>query len=62
MSYTEFKRLILFHYHANIRYWYELVGEFFEGTQGFSKPYFKNCTLQGRKVTISWDNYAWLID
>ena len=62
MSYTEFKNRILFHYHANIRYWYELVGEFFERTNGFTQPYSKHCTLKGSKVTISWNDYAWNIN
>ena len=32
MSYNEFKKLILFRYHKDIKYWYILVGEMFECT------------------------------
>ena len=60
MSYTEMRRAILFHYHKNSDYWYRLVGEFFENTDGFTKPFSKRCTLDGIKVEITWD-YSWKI-
>ena len=60
MSYTEFKKLILFHYHKDIRFWYSLVGEMFENTQGFTEQGKVLKTLD-KKRTITWNNYSWNI-
>lgn len=62
MSYTEMKNTILFQYHKDIGFWYKLVGEFFEETDGFSKRYEKKCILDGQKVCIVWDDYSWWIN
>lgn len=58
MSYAEFKKLILFHYHKDIRFWYSLVGEMFENTQGFTGQGKVLKTLD-KKRTITWNNYLW---
>ena len=62
MSYTEMKNQILFHYHKNIDFWWKLLGEFFEGTDGFTKPFSKRCTLDGIKTEITWADYSWEIN
>lgn len=61
MSYSEMKISILFRYHKDIDYWYKLVGEFFENTDGFTKPFSKRCTLDGIKTEITWVDYSWEI-
>lgn len=59
MSYMEMKSTILFRYHKNIDYWWKLIGEIFESTNGFVKPFYKRCTLDGIKVEITWDDFSW---
>lgn len=61
MTYTEMKNTILFKYHKFLDFWYKLLGEFFENTNGFTQPFSKRCTLDGRKVEIKWDDYEWSI-
>jgi hypothetical protein len=56
MSHKEMKSTILFKYHKFIDFWYKLVGEFFEATEGFTKPWCKQCTLDGKTVIITWDS------
>ena len=56
MSHTEMKHVILFHYHKYIDFWYKLLGEFYEATNGFAQPFTKRCTLDGIKTEITWDN------
>lgn len=58
-SYNEFKSLILFHYHKDVNYFWKLVGEMLEKTEGFTKRYEKQCVLDGEKVTIIWDDCSW---
>lgn len=62
MPYDRMKNTILFKYHKNIDYWYRLLGEMFEGTEGFKKPYKMKCTLDGKAHFVSWNNYEWDID
>lgn len=61
MSYEEIKKLIIFHYHKNIDYWYKLVGEMFETTDGFTKYGEVNRNFNGEKHCITWENYSWYI-
>ena len=56
MTQMEMKSTILFRYHKNIDFWHKLVGEFFEGTDGFTRPFNKRCTLDGIRTEITWDN------
>ena len=60
MSQMEMKSTILFKYHKNIDYWHKFLGECFEETDGFTKPFSKRCTLDGVSVEITWDN-SWNI-
>lgn len=60
MTHTEMRHKILFHYHKFLDYWWRLLGEFYEGTNGFTEPFSKRCTLDGIKVEITWDN-SWII-
>jgi hypothetical protein len=59
MSYTEMKNAILFRYHKDINYWWRLLGEMFEGTDGFTKAYEIKCMLDGKLRYVRWDNYDW---
>ena len=61
MSYTEMKNLILRHYHKEINYWWEVVGEMFEGTDGFTKAYKTERTLDNKLCYIIWNDYSWEI-
>lgn len=60
MDHTEMKHKILFHYHKFLDYWWKLLGEFYEGTNGFTEPFSKRCTLNCIKTEITWDN-SWII-
>lgn len=64
MGYTEMRNAILFRYHKDINYWWRLLGEMFEGTDGFTegKTYTIRCVLDGKKVSITWDAYSWYIN
>lgn len=62
MTHEQMKNVILFRYHKNIDYWYKLLGEMFEGTEEFTKPYEKKCTLDGKSYCISWNNDGWNIN
>ena len=62
MSHEQMKNTILFKYHKNIDYWYRLLGEMFEGTEDFTKPYKIKCVLDGKTCYINWDGYNWSID
>ena len=57
MTQMEMKSAILFKYHKYIDFWYKLLGEFFEGTKGFTKPFSKRCTLDGINTEITWDRH-----
>ncbi len=61
MSMSEIRKEILFRYHKDINYWWRLLGEMFEGTDGFTegKKYTIRCVLDGKKVFITWDAYSW---
>ena len=59
MSITEMKNLILFQYDSDISYWYRILGEMFEKTDGFTKPAEITGYLDGQKCVISWDDYSW---
>ena len=64
MSYEEMRKTILFKYHKDINYWWRLLGEMFEGTDGFTegKTYKIKCVLDGKRVFIVWDAYSWDIE
>ena len=62
MTYEEMKREILFYYHKNIDFWWQLVGEMFEKSNGFTKAAEITCGIFGMKYCISWDNYEWRIE
>lgn len=62
MSYNEFKKLILFRYHKDIKYWYTLVGEMFECTEGFTKTGSISRTFDYEMHTITWNNYEWEVE
>ena len=62
MSLTEMKREILFKYHKDINYWWKLLGEMFEGTDGFTKEYTIKRTLDGSACHITWNDYSWTIE
>ena len=59
MPYDFMRKLILDKYHKDINYWWRLLGEMFEGTDGFTKPYKIRCRLDDKVVYISWDDYSW---
>lgn len=61
MNHDEMKVTILFQYHKYIDFWWKLLGEFFEGTKGFTRAYDKRCTLDGIKTEITWANGSWEI-
>ena len=61
MAYMEMKNTVLFKYHKNIDFWWKLLGEFFEGTNGFTQSFMKRCTMDGRKVEITWIDYEWSV-
>lgn len=62
MSYTEMKNIILFRYHKDINYWWRLLGEMFEGTDGFTKEYKIKCVLDKKLRCVSWKDYGWSIE
>lgn len=62
MSFTEMKNAILYKYHKDINYWWRLLGEMFEGTDGFTKPYKIKCRLDGKSCCVSWNDYSWDIE
>lgn len=62
MSYTEIRKLLLNKYHKDTNYWWRLLGEMFEGTDGFTKPYKIKCHLDNKVVYISWDDYSWEVE
>ena len=62
MSFTEMKNTILYRYHKDINYWWRLLGEMFEGTDGFTKEYKIKCVLDGKSCYVSWNNYSWEIE
>ncbi len=59
MSFSEMKREILYRYHKDINQWWRLLGEMFEGTDGFTKPYEITCVLDGKKCKVTWNDYSW---
>ena len=61
MSYTEMRNVILYKYHKDIQYWWQLVGEMFEGVNGWTKSYEVKRRLDTKLVTIVWDRYSWYI-
>lgn len=61
MTIDEMKQTILFQYHKSINYWYQLLGKVCEGTAEFTRPYQFECTIDGKKCFISWNNYNWSI-
>lgn len=62
MPYDFMRNLILRKYHKDINYWWRLLGEMFEGTDGFTKPYKIKCHLDNKVVYISWDDYSWEVE
>ena len=62
MSYTEMKNTILFRYHKDINFWYRLLGEMFEKSNGFSESGIITRKLDGEKRTITWKDYSWSIE
>ena len=62
MPYDFMRNLILCKYHKDINYWWRLLGEMFEGTDGFTKPYKIKCILGNKDVYISWDDYSWEVE
>ena len=62
MSDTEMKNLLLDIYHKDINYWWRLLGEMFEGTDCWTKPYKVKCRLENKVVYISWDNCSWEVE
>ena len=62
MSYSEIKKLLLNTYHKDINYWWRLLGEMFEGTDGWTKPYKIKCRLENKVVYISWNDYSWELE
>ena len=62
MSFNEMRNEILYRYHKDINYWWRLLGEMFEGTDGFTKPYKINCVLDGKFCYVSWNDYSWYIE
>jgi hypothetical protein len=60
MNHTEMKSMILFKYHKSIDFWHELLGEFFEATEGFTKPWCKQYPLDGKQAIITWDQ-SWSV-
>lgn len=65
MTYDFMKKLFLNKYHQNIKDWYRLVGEFFENTDGWTKPYITNVVVDYVNKTIlivSWDDYSWEVE
>lgn len=61
MNHDEMKSTILFKYHKFLDFWWRLLGEFCERTEGFTRPYNKRCILDYRKVEITWANGSWEI-
>lgn len=59
MPYTHIRPLLLDKYHKDINYWWRLLGEMFEGTDGFTKPYKIKVRLDNKVAYISWDDYSW---
>ena len=59
MSFDEMRREILFRYHKDINYWWRLLGEMFEGTDGFTKEYKIKCVLDGKSRMVTWNDYSW---
>ena len=61
MSYSEFKNEILFNFHKDINFFYKIIGEFFELTNGFNIefPYSKRYKNIG---IVTWSNYEWSIN
>lgn len=62
MSFTEMRNAILFRYHKDINYWWKLLGEMFEGTDGFTKEFQIRRVLDGKVCFIRWNDYSWDID
>ena len=62
MNYSEMQNLVLNRYHKDINYWWRLLGEMFEGTDGFTKAYEIKCNLDGKLHTVYWRDYSWEID
>lgn len=63
MSFTEIRNTIIFKYEEDITYWWRLLGEMFEGTNGFTKAYkLEFVMLNGKLCDISWNDYSWDID
>lgn len=61
MTYNEAKYAILFQYHKNIDYWYKLVGEMYEVTDGFTKFGEIAKKFNGIKYYIRYNNNEWYI-
>jgi hypothetical protein len=59
MTQMEIKSKILFKYHKDMDFWRKLLGEFCEGTNGFTRSFSKRCTLNGIKIEITWANGSW---
>lgn len=62
MPYDFMKRLFLNKYRRRLKDWYCLVGEFFEGTDGWTKPYFTNVLINDILLVVSWNDYSWEVE
>lgn len=53
-SVSEIKNAVLFKYHMNIKFWYQMLGEIFEKSEGFTKPAEIITRLDREPCTIRW--------
>ena len=62
MSYSEMKNTIIHKYNASNKQWYEIVGNMFEVTNGFTKQGTIAFFFETKTCCIDWDNYSWSIE
>ncbi len=56
MTYMEMRDIILFRHHKDITYWWRLLGEMFEKTEGWTKPSRLKVCLNDRIYYVCWNN------
>jgi hypothetical protein len=49
-------------YHKDINYWWRLLGEMFEGTDCFTKPYEIKCHFDNKYFYVRWNDSGWKIE
>ena len=64
MPYDFMKKLFINKYHYSLKDWYCLVGECFEGTNGWTNPYITTTRNNATKkcLIVSWDDYSWEVE